>query len=263
MSATRFVCIIIAIVLSQQHVSADDPPSLPTILERPINESLTAINLILDNAYSTQQDKQQITIPVIFEMNRSIGAGGPIHELIAVGQGVFNRFLGTVDVSSTDVSANVTALFQQAVRVVESHLGQFLPKCDVTKVIKEIECVINGIEDHIADLTAGNQDRYWGLYGELTDKLVDLHGCDSSGGYDTQLEGILKFGGGNFNRFINDASHRVERYLADIADQIRNIILAALKPKCHAPPPPPPPPPVCAYADASADADDGEDDDSK
>lgn len=267
MTATLFVCMIGAFALTQKCILADDPPALPTVFELPINASITAINLLLDDAQLVQHTKQQITIPVILEMNRSIGEGGPIIELIAVGQGVFNRFLGTVDDTSSDVSANVTALFQQAVRVVESHLGDFLSSCDVSKVINEIECVIHGIDDHISDLTAGNQDRYWGLYGQLTDKLVTLHSSTSDTDYSTQLEGILKFGTGNFNRFINDVGYKVERYLAGIADQIRQIILDALKPKCHAHPLPPIE--VCdesdsyAEADASADSDDGSYDDSK
>lgn len=235
-----FICIALIGCLTQPYTSADcsdelDERELPPCLDAPINASISAINLMLDDAQLGIHTKQAITMPVILEMNRSIGEGGPILELISLGRGVFDRFLTNVGSTSNTISTEVTQIFRKAVREVETHLWGLLEKCEVEKLIAKIEALICNIEGHIAKMTAGNQDRYLGLYGDLSNKLQDLHSnkCSCQQVYSNKLEGILKFGSGNFNRFINDVGNRVERYLNGIANQIRALILAALNPSCH------------------------------
>lgn len=203
--------------------------TLPEYLDRPINDSITRINLLLDDTHAKIALKRELTIPTLANMNRGLDHGGQIDAMINVGRYVMRRFLNEVDSRTDLMITKVQERMEEASQSVLSELSETLTPCEFDQLAKSIEELVQQITPELKNLRVWNDARQWDLYNEISRKLLELHDltCNERE-YIYRMEQLLDYGTDYCARYENEISHQEENYLAQIADELRQIVLKAV-----------------------------------
>lgn len=237
------MAIVLLICLSlwlapQLAICADSTSStggIPPVLFRPFNDSLTEINLLLDDTQKQIHDQQALSIPVLIEMNRSIGDQGPFDSHLAVSPKIYTRFLTFIDTVANNVGIQMTQLYLRAINLAATTLSKLLKADKAAETVKLLKFVIFEIAPKIGLVTAENKARYWAIYEWVAVRLVNLQtkGSPNEKAYNDRLEYVLGYGVENVNRYINDVGNRVNEFAEAVRDKLVAIIKEALSPSCE------------------------------
>lgn len=229
--------ICVPLLLAPQSVFSDDSPpysdTATSVLYNPVNDSLTEIRLVLDDTQKSIHEKQQLYIPVLVEMNRSIGDQGPFDSHLAISPKIYTRFVVFIDEISTQVAIQMTNLYLDAINLIEKALHSFLKPTRAARTVKLLKFVIYDIAPKIGKVTADNKSRYWAIYEWVAVRLVRLQtqGSPSDDEYEARLEYVLAYGVANVNRYINEVGNLVDQFAADVADKLYDVLREALDPR--------------------------------
>lgn len=203
---------------------------LPEYLDRPINDSITFINLLLDETHYQIQDKNQRSIVTLQSMNRCIDQGGHIEASINVGRYVYRRFLSDAGRRSKLMSTEVLDYMQKALQGVQIILSDILAPCDVARVRSSIEKLLQRIKPALLKLRHSNEQRQLDLYEEVSNMLYTLHATEwrNEQEYSDEFEVIVEYGTSYSVRFDNEIALQEEYYLKGVADEMRQIVRHAL-----------------------------------
>lgn len=205
--------------------------ALPDYLDRPINNSITAINLLIDDLHDKIKVKSELTIPTLKSMSRGLDHGGPIEEMIKVGVYVFKRFLSEVDSRTNLLLSQAMEHMESASKSVQNELDETLTPCEQDKLGKSIDDLLQRIEPEIENLRVHSNDKQWVLYYRVCDILTALHNTKlkSEEEYTKRLEVIMEYGGSRCIRIENENAMEQEYILAEFAKEMRQIVLKALR----------------------------------
>lgn len=129
--------------------------SLPEYLDRPINDSITFINLVLDDKRMQVNLKLGITVPTMANMNRGLNQGGEIGASNNVGRFVYQLFLSEVDSRSDLMMAKVQESMEEASKSVLCKLSNILVPCELDVVRQSIEKLLERISPELSNLRIG------------------------------------------------------------------------------------------------------------
>lgn len=219
-------------ILTSVFPITNETAGVPINLYQAVNDSLTAIKLILDDTQRSIHVQQSKSIPTIVEMNYSIGEGGPFDAHLAISAKVFNRFVDFIDNAATQTSIRMTQVFLGAIEKVAKILTPFLQHDRVDRTIKMLKFVIFEIAPKIGKLTAENKVRYWTTYEIAGLKAVRLHtgGTHTCSEYKLRLDNLLDEAVRFVNRHINEVGELVDQFSTEVAEKLLDIIRESLNP---------------------------------
>lgn len=232
MALVLLICV--SMWFTPQFVNCDiNIDGVPKALYVAVNDSLSAIKLHLDDTQKSIHEQQSLSIPVLVEMNRSIGYGGPFDSHLAVSPKVYTRFVVFIDNIATQVAIQMTQLFLNAINKVGDLLKPLIQPCRVTRTVKLLKYVIFEIAPKIGKVTAENKVRYWDIYEWVAVRLVRLQTKESESEeeYEEELEFVLDYGVVNINRYINEVGQLVDQFSSEVAKKLLDLIREALNPK--------------------------------
>lgn len=235
MAIVLLICL--SMWLTPQLSSCVSPPysdtaGVPLKFYVAVNDSLTEINLMLDDTQKSIHDQQGVSIPVLVEMNQSIGDGGPFDSHLAVSPKVFTRFVVFIDNIATQVAIQMTQLFLDGINKVADLLKPLSKPDRAARTVKLLKFVIFEIAPKIGKVTAENKARYWDIYEWCAVRLVHLqtHGSPTPEAYENRLNYVLNYGVVNINRYINEVGNLVNQFASEVADKLYALIRESLNP---------------------------------
>lgn len=209
---------------------ADSCHTLPEYLDRPINDSITSIKLLLDETRYEISVKRQETFTTLKTMNLGIYHGGPIAELTVVAKNLFTRFINVSDCKTDFLASKAQELMEAANTSVLSELSCDFQPCELQRLKESIAKLLQRIEPEISDLRDACNKKQWDLYNQVSAKLNKLHSTKLSSDevYRAKLVDISKCGNDYFVRHENEIAYQEDYLLSEIANEMRQIVLQAL-----------------------------------
>lgn len=203
---------------------------LPEYLDRPINDSITSINLFLDEKRYQISVKRQLTIPTLQNMNRGMDHGGPVESLINVGRFVYRRFISEADSRTNMLIAEIQERLLEASKKVQDELNCILAPCELERLVESIDELLQQIEPQILNLRSNIDDRHWDLFDRIARRIYKLHKSQvcSEAEYTEQMEKSMTYAEDYCARYENEIANEEEYLVAQAADEMRQMVIRAL-----------------------------------